>query len=203
MTDPATDILREFLDGNRNFVTRAKPRSAATCDGQEWPPQNAPVTIVGCSDAPVSPELAFDRRSGGLFVVSVAGNVVDVQVGGSIDYAVNSLGSRLVIVMGHSGCGVVAAALSSGRRGEAKQRIDSLSMPLRQIVTAVSDLHRGADDASRLARGIEANVRFGVTRIRRSGAFAELVDQGALVVVGAILDWPTGCVRVLDGLPER
>src|SRR6478609_6345894 len=110
------EVLRKLLEGNRRFMKgaaanpRRKPEDfAPLAEGQ------APVAVVvGCADSRVSPEILFDQGVGDLFVVRVAGNVISGSgaiVKGSIEYAVAELGVRLVVVLGHSRCGAVKAAI--------------------------------------------------------------------------------------------
>ncbi|MFN7291939.1 MAG: carbonic anhydrase, partial [Pirellula sp.] len=111
----AEEALSSLKDGNKRFVS-GNLRYPHT--GKEWlkglVKGQAPfATILGCSDSRVPPELLFDQGFGDLFVVRVAGNVVDVDVEGSIEYSVDHCGTRLVVVMGHQGCGAVTAALKS------------------------------------------------------------------------------------------
>ena len=114
--DP-NEVLAQLLEGNKRFVEGQSTRLARTpkdfaadAEGQ------APIAaIVGCADSRVSPELIFDRGVGDLFVVRVAGNVVSGAgpiVKGSIEYAVAELGVRLIMVLGHSQCGAVKAAIA-------------------------------------------------------------------------------------------
>src|SRR5262249_34537540 len=111
------DVLARLLEGNKRFVDGQSTRVARTpkdfaADAQGQAPIAA---IVGCADSRVSPELIFDHGVGDLFVVRVAGNVVSGAgpiVKGSIEYAVAELGVKLIMVLGHSQCGAVKAAIA-------------------------------------------------------------------------------------------
>src|SRR5262244_2955836 len=131
----ALDALARLRDGNRRFVANQSTgssgehseRRAALVDGQE------PFAIVlGCSDSRVPAELVFDQGFGDLFVIRVAGNIVAPSQIGSIEFAVSRFGTRLVVVMGHSQCGAVAATLEELTGGPT-----STSPHLRDIVDRV------------------------------------------------------------------
>ena len=113
---PPDDVLNALLEGNKRFVAgqaagpRRRPEDfLAVAEGQR-----PGAVVVGCSDSRVPPELVFDQGVGDLFVVRVAGNVVvkaGFTVKGSIEYAVAELGAPLIVVLGHTGCGAIKAAI--------------------------------------------------------------------------------------------
>jgi carbonic anhydrase len=134
--------------------------------------------IVGCSDSRVPPEIVFDQGLGDLFVVRVAGNILDDHALGSIEYAAEHLHVPLVVVLGHDKCGAVQAAVSGG---DAPGHIGSL---VEAIEPAVEDAKSEQGDL--LDNAIDANVRRVVTEIRHSEPILEHeVEAGKLTVVGA------------------
>ena len=172
------ELIEKLTAGNRVFQQQGnrKRREETAAHGQQ------PYAIViCCSDSRVIPEQIFAADIGELFVIRVAGNVLDRHQLGSIEYAAAHLHTPLVVLLGHTGCGAVTAALS----GEADGFISYIT---EDILRAIGD-ERDADAACRL------NVRHGVERIRRE--FAEHPDIGSIAVRGAVYDIVTGAVEWL------
>ena len=150
------------------------------------------VIIVSCSDSRVPPEIVFDQGLGDLFVLRVAGNVIDDHSLGSIEYAVDHLAVRLIVVLGHQGCGAVKAAKETiSAKGKAPAHIQSLVAAIRPAVEATVK-----DD---LEATVEANVKNVVRALRSSmPVLKPKVDSGELHVVGAYYSLDTGSVAFLD-----
>ena len=148
--------------------------------------------VLGCADSRVPPEIAFDQGLGDLFVVREAGNVIDDHSLGSIEYAVDHLAVRLIVVLGHQRCGAVMAAKETiAAKTEAPAHIQSL---VTAIQPAVEETTRGDLNAT-----IEANVK-NVTQALRSSTpvLKPKVDSGELKVVGAYYSLDTGTVAFMD-----
>jgi len=165
---------------------RSLAKVAALAEAQQpW------AAVLGCADSRVPLEILFDAGFGDLFVVRVAGNVAATEQIGSLEYAVSVLGTPLVMVLGHSGCGAVTAALSDA---PTPGQIPAL---LRQIEASIPE---GCDN---LDRAIEHNVEHQLFRLLdQSPLIKEKVEQGELALHGAVVDLSTGQVRLLDGLPS-
>src|SRR5438876_2096699 len=148
--------------------------------------------IVSCSDSRVPPEIVFDQGLGDLFVVRVAGNVIDDHSLGSIEYAVDHLAVRLVVVLGHQRCGAVKAAKDTiAAKGEAPGHIQSLVTAIKPAVEAT--VNRDLDAT------IEANVKDVVQVLRTSAPILKpKVDSGELRVIGANYSLDTGSVLFFD-----
>jgi len=114
------------------------------------------ATVLSCSDSRVPPELLFDQGFGDLFVVRIAGNIVDPDVIGSIQYAVEHLDNKLVVVMGHQNCGAVMAALAPP--DETKSEPPELQGLLDRIRPAVGSVDRAQSREALIAAAVEANV---------------------------------------------
>ena len=145
--------------------------------------QNPYAVIVTCSDSRVPPEHIFHAGIGELFVIRTAGNVVGDFELGSIEYAVDHLKSNLIIVLGHTGCGAVEAALGGGAHGFTKTITDEIRACLPESCEAA--------EAERL------NVLNSMARIRSSELLRELEDQDAIAIVGGIYDLASGEVTFL------
>ena len=199
---PARDpdgVLAALMEGNKRFVsgktsllTRRRPSDfAGLAEGQ------APVAaIIGCADSRVPPELIFDQGAGDLFVVRVAGNVVDgagAVVKGSIEFAVAELGARLVMVLAHTKCGAVKAAIQHvDARDSLPGSIDGL---VELIKPAVGDAAGKAGD--KLANVTKANVARSVAKLKTSGPIIPaMVESGKVKIVGGVYDLATGAVEI-------
>jgi carbonic anhydrase len=201
----AAEALERLKEGNRRFVAgdgsnhafagRARRGDLAT--GQ------APFAIIlGCSDSRVPAEIVFDQGLGDLFVIRVAGNVVAPSQVGSVEFAAERFGTRLVMVLGHSQCGAVLATLEELQRGN-----ESPSRNMRSIVARIRPAIEGllatdlARDAGALVRAaVRANVRAAANQLRHGSQMLErLSEEDGLLVVGAEYSLETGVVDVFDG----
>jgi carbonic anhydrase len=186
----AADALARLKAGNQRFIAgklqhphQDFKRRAELATGQR------PFAIVlGCADSRTSPEVLFDQGLGDLFVVRVAGNILDDHVLGSIEYAVDHLGAQLIIVLGHQRCGAVQAARETlDSKAEAPAHINSLVTAIRPAVEAT----RGAD----VEATVKANVENVVQSLRSSEpVLKKEVEAGAITVVGAYYNLDTGAV---------
>jgi carbonic anhydrase len=193
------EVLRKLLEGNRRFM------KGATTDPRRKPEDFAPLAegqnplavIVGCADSRVSPEILFDQGVGDLFVVRVAGNVISgagAVVKGSIEYAVAELGVSLVMVLGHTQCGAVKAAINHIAAS------DAVPGAIRELVTTIKPAVVRAKDrpGDALENAIKANVELGVERLQSlEPILSGPVKQGKLKVVGGVYDLRTGGVTVI------
>ncbi len=150
------------------------------------------AVIVSCSDSRVPPEIVFDQGLGDLFVVRVAGNVIDDHSLGSIEYAVNHLAVRLIVVLGHQRCGAVKAAKETiAARGKAPAHIQSLVTAIQPAVEATIN--------GDLEATTEANVKHVVEALHSSTPVLKpKVDSGELQVIGGYYSLDTGAVAFLD-----
>jgi len=203
----AREALARLHEGNRRFVAgrthlgavEDRIRPADVADGQ------APFAVIlGCSDSRVPAEIVFDQGLGDLFVIRVAGNVVAPSQVGSIEFAADRFGSRLVVVLGHSSCGAVAATLEELERpGESRSpNLRSIVDRIRPTVETLleSDLRRDPDALARQA--VRANVRASANQLRHGSRILEdLIERDGLVVVGAEYSLETGLVDFFDGVP--
>ena len=189
---PAAAIER-LQQGNRRFVTNAmKPRDwsakvVATASGQ-YPF----AAILGCMDSRAPIEIAFDQGIGDVFGVRVAGNVVNEDELGSLEYAA-SVGAKLIVVLGHTSCGAVKGAIEGVKMGNLTQLLEKI----RPAVAAA-----GCSDAKHdhcVTKVATENVRLALTQIReRSPYLAQQIAAGKVGLVGALYDVGTGEVTFLE-----
>jgi len=188
----ADEALARLVEGNKRFVemTLAHPDQDAGCRTALSKGQQPFAVILGCSDSRVPPELIFDQGLGNLFVVRVAGNVADDLGIASIEYAVEHLGSRLIVVLGHERCGAVTAAVKGG---EFPGHLPALMTALKP---AIDKSKGGAGDA--VDGAILANVELTAEQLRESKPIlAEMVEKGEIKIVGARYDLDTGAVELV------
>ena len=203
---PWQEALDRLRDGNRRFASDDMAPSMLTSQAKrrELTSGQRPFAIVlGCSDSRVPVEIVFDQGLGDLFVIRVAGNVVAPSVVGSIEFAADAFATRLVVVLGHSGCGAVKATLAELDRAE-QDRSPNLSSIVDRIRPAIEGLRHTelADDPEELvAHAVRANVRASANHLRHGSQILEkLVETGELQVVGAEYSLETGVVDFFDGL---
>jgi len=199
----ALDALR---DGNRRFVSDLGLEAGAIrARRRELPAVQEPFAIIlGCSDARVPAEIIFDQGLGDLFVIRVAGNIVAPSQVGSVEFAAETFGTRLVVVLGHSGCGAIHATLEQLRRPSREQ-----SRNLRTIVERIRPaveglLERGPprDLPTLEQQAVRANIRMSADHLRHgSEVLEQLIEQDGLLVVGAEYSLATGVVDFFDGVP--
>jgi carbonic anhydrase len=203
--DEALECLKEgnlrFASGTRTNDSRLSlSQQAELAKGQE------PFAIIlGCADSRVPAELVFDRGLGDLFVIRVAGNIVAPSQVGSVEFAAERFGTRLVVVLGHSDCGAIRATLE-----QLQQSQDLRSPNLRSIVDRVrpsvekllsTDLRYDVDDL--LDQAVRLNIGVSVNHLRHGSEILEqLVRNEGLLIVGAEYSLETGVVEFLDEVAE-
>src|SRR5262245_7782179 len=164
----ADEALARLTEGNGRFL-RGEARTAALrreTFADLAKAQRPYATILGCSDSRVPPEWVFDAGLGELFVVRVAGNILSPEIAGTLQYAGAYLCTPLFMVLGHEGCGAVAAAMASRREG--KQYRSRVQLLLESILPGLPEPDAALDRAAELSRAVEANVRHTVWQILES-----------------------------------
>ena len=202
----ARNALERLREGNRRFASgvpardtlASRTRRSDLVDGQ------APfAAILGCSDSRVPVEIVFDQDLGDLFVIRVAGNIVAPSQIGSVEFAAERFGTRLVVVLGHSRCGAVLSTLEELRRPTASQspNLRSIVDRIRPSVEELLAGEAGHEPDVLVAHAIRANVRASVNHLRHGSAILEQLIHGhGLLVVGAEYSLETGVVDFFDGV---
>jgi carbonic anhydrase len=191
-----TRALHELLSGNNRYVAAhmLHPRQGVQRRAQVAPRQQPLAAILSCADSRVPPEIVFDQGLGDLFVIRVAGNTADDVALGSLEYAVDHLGVRLVMVLGHERCGAVQAAHDLLTKGEQLPgHIAALVAPIVAAVQAAQTMRGDVVD-----NAVTANVRMVTAHVRTTAPLlSSHVQKGALKVVGARYDLESGAVTVI------
>ena len=202
----AEEALERLRAGNQRFVTESfDARSMSLRPADTADSQRPFAIILGCSDSRVPAEIVFDQGLGALFVIRVAGNIVAPSQIGSVEFAASAFETRLVVVLGHSQCGAVKAAID-----ELQAPAENRSPNLRSIVDFVRPsverclINGAADDHDALVeRAVRANIRASVDHLRHGSAILEdLIESDGLRIVGAEYSLLTGQVEFLDSEPE-
>src|SRR5438270_3787267 len=183
----ADAALAKLKEGNARFssskVSQGKPTAAKRAETAQT--QHPFAIVVGCADSRTAPEIIFDQNIGDLFVIRTAGNLVDEYALGSIEYAVDHLGTRLIVVLGHERCGAVSAALA---RDSAPGHINSLVRDIQPAVTATK-----GKEGDALANAIHENDAEVAAKIRKQAQLGELASQ--VRIVEGYYDLDTGKVE--------
>lgn len=204
----ASEALERLREGNRRFASgdwnrddlMSQSRNVELLGGQ------SPFAIIlGCSDSRVPVEIVFDQGFGDLFVIRVGGNVAGSTQIGSIEYAVEQFGTRLVVVLGHSQCGAVIATIDEllGSAERSKGDLRAILDRIRPPVESVMAKDREVDRVDLLRRAVRANVRASVGHLRRESELLEHRSKtDRLLIVGAEYSLETGVVDFFEGAPE-
>ena len=181
----AAEALEKLKEGNQRYLAaKSNPGDISpeirqyTCENGQSPY----ATVVTCSDSRVIPEAVFSAGIGEVFTIRVAGNVMDKHHLGSVEYAAEHLGTKLVVVLGHSNCGAVGAAVHDDPSGYVKYITD--------------EIRRAIGDEKDEAKACCLNVQRSVSVIKES--LKELVESGNLTVCGAVYHIDNGEVEFLD-----
>ena len=185
--------LERLKEGNRRFVANATKRRdwsakvVATASGQ-FPF----AAVLGCMDSRAPIEVVFDQGIGDIFVIRVAGNIVNDDELGSLEYAVK-VGTKLIVVLGHTSCGAVKGAIDGVQFGHLTGLLSRIHPA---IAAAGCDNSKEAACVTKVA---EMNVRQSVREIRAESPFlAKYLDDGSVQLVGALYDVATGKVTFLE-----
>ena len=187
---------KRFVEGKSTYNTNDTRRRNELVDGQ------TPFAIIlGCSDSRVPAEIVFDQGLGDLFVIRIAGNIVAPSQIGSIEFAVETFQTPLVVVLGHTRCGAVAATLNQIRQPQASrsQHLRSIVERIRPAVEPLSEIRTDLTPEQLLERAICSNIRMSVNQLRHGSSFLEEIhDSGSLWIVGAEYSLESGEVDFFE-----
>ena len=200
------EALQRLREGNARFASnlRSIEALASVARRGDLVAGQSPLAIVlSCSDSRVPSEIIFDCGLGDLFVVRVAGNIAAPSLIGSVEFAAARFGTRLALVLGHTGCGAVAATLDSLVAG-AEIASENIRDIVSRITPAVRELVRpGVSRQELMHAAVRANIRTTADRLRHGSSILErLVEKEGLLVVGAEYSLETGLVDFFDGVPR-
>ena len=194
----AAEALRNLQEGNERFLNGTARFSAVQKEilADLAKGQQPYATILSCSDSRVPPELIFDAGFGELFIIRVAGNVFSPEVAGSLQYAGMHLQTPLFVVLGHSHCGAVQAALAA--RLHRKRQLSRIQLLVDNILPGLTDIDVQLAPEALLSQAVEANVRWTMRQILETPEARAQQAEGRLKLVGATYEIQTGRVLFLE-----
>lgn len=194
----AEEAHQRLIEGNRRFVAgqMLNAHQAADWRAHLTSGQHPFATVLACSDSRVPPELVFDQGFGDLFIIRVAGNVLDSDVLGSISYALIHLKTPLVLIMGHERCGAVTAALEVHDGADHEMRyIEGI---LDRIMPAIKQIDTSLPKEERLTAAVAENVHFVTNRLAEVIQSHKTLRSLPVELRKAVYDLDTGVVTFLD-----
>jgi carbonic anhydrase len=192
------NALEDLISGNERFITGhpLHPNETLLRMRNLKKGQEPFVVLVSCSDSRVPPELIFDQGLGDIFSVRTAGNVIGDYELGSIEYAVEHLGCKLVVVMGHQECGAVKAYLQHKDHYEHHDHIKHIVDYMGFLQDSTQQVH---SDSMTTDQAVEMNIRHGVSILKNSEPLLKnLNEKGELKIMGAIYELETGTVKFFN-----
>ena len=194
------EALQVLMEGNKRFVNCAQksPRRCAELRRTVALGQKPYAAILACADSRVAPEIIFDQGVGDLFIVRVAGNIVNTTnygIQGSLEFGVLALGAPLIMVLGHSECGAVAGSIEALQKGtEFPGSINNIVQTIKPAVEMAK-----SEKGNLLHNSIISNVEIGVDKLNNSDpVISDLVKKGKVKVVGGNYDLKTGEVKLIS-----
>lgn len=191
----------EFLkEGNQRFVSNLKAnrnllqQANETREGQ-WPF----AVILSCIDSRTSAELIFDQGLGDIFSIRIAGNVVNTDIIGSIEFACKVAGSKLIVVMGHTSCGAIKGACNHIEMGNLTELLSKIQPAVYQETLTIEPSERNSKNESFVENVATLNVRRSVkTIVDRSYILEQMIEKGEVAIIGAKHDLETGVVEFFE-----
>ena len=208
MTLSALEALVRLQEGNRRFADDLRDHKSLKSERRrnELVQRQDPFAIVlGCSDSRVPAELVFDQGLGDLFVIRVAGNIVAPSQVGSVEFAADRFGTRLVVVLGHSNCGAISATIEQLRQPSSGQspNLRSIVERVRPSVEPLLSTDLNDDQEALIHHAVRANIQASANHLRHGSSILEqLIMDDGLLVVGAEYSLATGVVEFFDGVPQ-
>lgn len=191
------DVLNSLKEGNQRFINNtltARDHSALVRKSASG--QYPKAAIISCLDSRVPVEDVFDRGIGDIFVGRVAGNFVNDDLLGSLEYACKVAGSKLIVVMGHEHCGAVKAAIDDVKMGNITVMLSKIKPAVEKTVYAGDRTSKNDEFVHRVCEG---NVENNIEQIRlKSPILKEMEENGEIMIVGATYDMDSGIVTFLE-----
>jgi carbonic anhydrase len=191
----ADQALMHLQEGNQRFLTGKTLHCDLMSQVKATAQSQAPfAAILGCMDSRVPPELVFDQRIGDIFSVRVAGNIVNTDILGSLEYATQVAGTKLIVVLGHSDCGAIKGAVDDVKLGNLTEMLSNIRPAV--IKVAGTDGDRTSKNKKFVQGVAEQNAKDAAALLTaRSDVLAALVKDHKLKIVSAMHDVSTGAVK--------
>jgi carbonic anhydrase len=189
----ALDLLK---NGNKRFVDNLKvnrnllQQVNETSDGQ-----HPFAVIISCMDSRTSPELIFDQGLGDVFSIRIAGNVINEDILGSAEFGCKAVGSKVILVLGHTNCGAIKGAVDNVELGH----LHFITHKIKRCLPALKSSHPGLEREALCSEVMKENVHQGIRDLKHSSSIlAEMVYQNEIRIVGGIYDISTGIVEFIE-----
>ena len=202
----ADEALQRLREGNLRFVSESRNGGAHAGESRRRElaaRQNPFAIILGCSDSRVPAEIIFDQGLGDLFVIRVAGNIIAPSLVGSVEFAAARFGTPLVVVLGHTQCGAIAATVEelTQQGGPQSPNLQSIVNRVRPAVEPLMATNLRHDLAALQREAVRANIRISASHLRHGSELLEdLIEKSGFRVVGAEYSLETGLVDFFDEL---
>ena len=191
----ALQILKE---GNERFIKNLKANRNLLQQVNETSTGQFPfATILSCIDSRTSAELIFDQGLGDVFSIRIAGNILNEDILGSMEFATKIVGTKVVVVLGHTKCGAIVGACNHVEMGNLTTLLNKIQPAIFNEKTTTE--HRDGSNTAFVNNVTEINVHLTIERVRReSPIIAELEQQGAIKIVGGVYNVDTGVVTFFE-----
>lgn len=197
------EALNKLVEGNRRFAgdVSIHPNRCDETKSALLKQQKPFVAVLSCSDSRVPVEIIFDAGLGDIFAVRTAGHVLSKEVLGSLEYAIKTLGVKLIMILGHENCGAINAAIQTYQNEDYNQLSENLQSIMNHIYPAIEKVECGndADSSDFLNSAVKSNIHYQLEDlVRKDDYIAKKVQAGEIGLVGAMYSLATGRVRVLE-----
>lgn len=189
----AIDLLKH---GNERFIKNLKINRNLLQQVDETSDSQHPfAVIVSCMDSRTSPELIFDQGLGDIFSIRIAGNVINEDILGSAEFGCKAIGAKIVLVLGHTGCGAIKGAVNNVELGH----LHFITKKIQRCIPALKKLQPTINEATLCEHVTKENVLQGITDLRSSSSIlAALEHDGEIMIVGGLYDISTGKVDFFE-----
>ena len=194
----SASALKELKDGNQRFVQKKQLNRDLMQQVSETSTGQFPfATILSCIDSRVSSELIFDQGIGDIFSVRIAGNFINEDILGSMEFACRLAGTKLVLVLGHTACGAVKGACDRARLGNLTTLINKIEPSVEAVKEPEDVSLRNSSNIDFVNEVAAVNVKMTIENIRvKSQVLKELEDAGEIQIIGGMYDIKTGAVEI-------
>tara|TARA_B100001115_G_scaffold104989_1_gene77422 strand:- start:713 stop:1339 length:627 start_codon:yes stop_codon:yes gene_type:complete len=191
--------LNELKLGNQRFVNKNQLNRDLLQQVKQTSTGQYPfATILSCIDSRVSSELIFDQGIGDIFSVRIAGNFVNEDILGSMEFACKLAGTKLILVLGHTACGAVKGACDHARLGNLTALINKIEPAVEAVTEPKEESQRNSSNINFVNSVAEKNVEMTISNIRSSSpVLAEMEEQGSIKIIGGMYDIDTGIVHFI------
>ena len=191
--------LNELKLGNQRFVNKNQLNRDLLQQVKQTSTGQYPfATILSCIDSRVSSELIFDQGIGDIFSVRIAGNFVNEDILGSMEFACKLAGTKLILVLGHTACGAVKGACDHARLGNLTALINKIEPAVEAVIEPKEESQRNSSNIKFVNSVAEKNVEMTISNIRSSSpVLAEMEEQGSIKIIGGMYDIDTGIVHFI------